>query len=238
MTPACLEVAIAYYGAAIEALIPVSSPDAAEMVKLYENTFRMVNIGLANELLLMCDKLGLDAWEVLNAAATKPFGFMRFTPGPGLGGHCIPIDPHYLSWKLRSVKYSAQFIELASEINTAMPRYWVQKVQDALNKAGKPVKGSRILVLGVAYKKDVSDVRESPALDIIHLLEEKEALVEYHDPHVPAFQHEGLEMTADQDLYRALAVADAVVIATDHSSYDWKRIQAKSTLIIDTRHVV
>ncbi len=238
VTPACLQLAIAYYSAAIETLIPVSSPDAAEMVKLYENTFRMVNIGLANELLLMCDKLGLDAWEVLNAAATKPFGFMRFTPGPGLGGHCIPVDPHYLSWKLRSVKYTAQFIDLASKINTAMPRYWVQKVQDALNKAGKPVKGSRILVLGVAYKKDVSDVRESPALDIIHLLEEKEALVEYHDPHVPAFQHEGLEMTATQDLYRALALADAVVIATDHSSYDWRLVQAKSALIIDTRHVV
>ena len=238
MTPTCLQTASAYYGAAIESLVPVSSPNAAEMVKLFENTFRMVNIGLANELLLMCDKLGLDAWEVLNAAATKPFGFMRFTPGPGLGGHCIPIDPHYLSWKLRSVKYSAQFIELASEINTGMPRYWVQKMQDALNEAGRAVKGSQILVLGVAYKKDISDVRESPSLDIIHLLEEKGAHVSYHDPHVPSFQHEGLEMTAVTNLEQALAHADAVLIATDHSIYNWQEIQAKSAILIDTRHVV
>ncbi|MCB0062622.1 MAG: nucleotide sugar dehydrogenase, partial [Caldilineaceae bacterium] len=187
ITPACLEVAQAYYGAAIETLVPVSSPEAAEMVKLFENTFRSVNIGLANELLLMCDKLGLDAWEVIEAAATKPFGFMKFTPGPGLGGHCIPIDPHYLSWKLRTLHYNARFIELASEINTSMPRYWVQQVQDRLNAVSKPLKGSRVLVLGIAYKKDVSDMRESPALDIIHLLEEKGAVVQYHDPHVPAF---------------------------------------------------
>ena len=238
VSPACLEMAIAYYSAAIDRLVPVSSPNAAEMVKLFENTFRMVNIGLANELLLMCDKLGLDAWEVLNAASTKPFGFMRFTPGPGLGGHCIPIDPHYLSWKLRSVKYSAQFIELASEINTGMPRYWVQKVQDRLNDAGKAVKGSRILVLGVAYKKDVSDVRESPSLDIIHLLEEKGAKVVYHDPYVPSFQHEGLEMSGVTNLAEALNSADAVVVATDHSEYNWKEIQAHSALLIDTRHVV
>ncbi len=238
VSPACLEMAVAYYSAAIDRLVPVSSPNAAEMVKLFENTFRMVNIGLANELLLMCDKLGLDAWEVLNAASTKPFGFMRFTPGPGLGGHCIPIDPHYLSWKLRSVKYSAQFIELASEINTGMPRYWVQKVQDRLNDAGKAVKGSRILVLGVAYKKDVSDVRESPSLDIIHLLEEKGAKVVYHDPYVPSFQHEGLEMSGVTNLAEALNSADAVVVATDHSEYNWKEIQAHSALLIDTRHVV
>jgi len=153
VTPACFQVASAYYSAAIETLVPVSSPEAAEMTKLFENTFRSVNIGLANELLLMCDKLGLDAWEILEAAATKPFGFMKFTPGPGLGGHCIPIDPLYLSWKMRTLAYSARFIELASEINTGMPRYWVQKVQDALNDAGKAVKGSQILVLGVAYKK-------------------------------------------------------------------------------------
>ena len=215
VTPACLAVASAYYSAAIERLIPVSSPDAAEMVKLFENTFRMVNIGLANELLLMCDKLGLDAWEVLERRRHQALWLYAIYPRSRFGGHCIPVDPHYLSWKLRSVKYSAQFIELASEINTGMPRYWVQKMQDALNQAGKPVKGSRILVLGVAYKKDVSDVRESPALDIIHLLEEKGALVEYHDPFVPAFQHEGVEMTAVQDLNRALAAADAVVVATD-----------------------
>ena len=224
VTPACLEVASAYYGQAIETLVPVSSPEAAEMVKLFENTFRSVNIGLANELLLMCDKLGLDAWEILEAAATKPFGFMKFTPGPGLGGHCIPIDPLYLSWKLRTLQYNARFIELASEINTGMPRYWVQKVQDALNDAGKAVKGSRVLVLGVAYKKNVSDLRESPALDIIHLLREKGAMVEYHDPHVPSFTYEELAMSSVTDLGAALAQADCVVVATDHTTYDWAEV--------------
>lgn len=238
VTPACLEVASAFYGQAIETLVPVSSPDVAELVKLLENTFRSVNIGLANELLLMCDKLGLDAWEVIEAAATKPFGFMKFTPGPGLGGHCIPIDPHYLSWKLRTMKYNARFIELASEINTEMPRYWVQKVQDVLNEVGKAVKNSHILVLGVAYKKNVSDMRESPALDIIHLLEEKGAHVIYHDPHVPQFQHEGMEMVGVQDLNTALRMADCVLIATDHSAYDWGDIKRKAHLIVDTRHVL
>ncbi|HRA66373.1 MAG TPA: nucleotide sugar dehydrogenase [Caldilinea sp.] len=238
VTPACLAVASAYYCAAIETLAPVSSPEAAEMVKLFENTFRSVNIGLANELLLMCDKLGLDAWEIIEAAATKPFGFMKFTPGPGLGGHCIPIDPLYLSWKLRTMQYHARFIELASEINTEMPRYWVQKVQDALNDAGKAVKGSRILVLGVAYKKNVSDLRESPALDIIHLLGQKGATVSYHDPHVPAFEHEGIAMRSMDDLDTALAEADCVVIATDHAAYDWAAVQQGARLLVDTRHVV
>jgi UDP-N-acetyl-D-glucosamine dehydrogenase len=237
VTPACLEVASAYYSQAIATLAPVSSPSTAEMVKLFENTFRSVNIALANELLLMCDKLGLDAWEVIEAAATKPFGFMKFTPGPGLGGHCIPIDPLYLSWKLRSLQYNARFIELASEINTEMPRYWVQRAQDALNEVGKAVKGSRILVLGVAYKKDVSDMRESPALDIIHLLEEKGAHVSYHDPHVPAFQHDGMEMVSITDLDAALAVADCVVVVTDHSAYDWAQIRGLAKTIVDTRHV-
>ncbi len=238
VTPPCLAVATAYYSAAIETLVPVSSPDAAEMVKLFENTFRSVNIGLANELLLMCDKLGLDAWEVINAAATKPFGFMKFTPGPGLGGHCIPIDPQYLSWKLRTLAYNARFIELASEINTEMPRYWVQKVQDALNDVGRAVKGSRILVLGVAYKKNVNDMRESPALDIIHLLEEKGAQVHYHDPHVPAFQHEGMEMVSVTDLNVALSMVDCVVITTDHDAYQWGEIARKAALVVDTRHVI
>ncbi|MEZ4557623.1 MAG: nucleotide sugar dehydrogenase [Caldilineaceae bacterium] len=172
VTPDCLAAGMAFYQPAVATLVPVSSPDAAEMVKLLENTFRAVNIGLANELLLMCDKLGLDAWEVIDAAATKPFGFMRFTPGPGLGGHCIPIDPLYLSWKLRTMQYTARFIELASEINTEMPRYWVQKIQDALNDQGRAVKGSTVLILGVAYKRDVRDLRESPALDIIALLQQ------------------------------------------------------------------
>ncbi len=238
VTPACLEVAMAYYSAAIETLVPVSSPDAAEMVKLFENTFRSVNIGLANELLMMCDKLGLDAWEVIDAAATKPFGFMKFTPGPGLGGHCIPIDPQYLSWKLRTLAYNARFIELASEINTEMPRHWVQKVQDALNNVGRAVKGSRILVLGVAYKKNVNDMRESPALDIIHLLEEKGAQVYYHDPHVPSFQHEGMEMVSVTDLDVALSMVDCVVIATDHDAYEWDEVVRKAALVVDTRHVV
>ena len=237
VTPACLAVAQAYYGAAIETLVPVSTPEAAEMVKLFENTFRSVNIGLANELLLMCDKLGLDAWEILDAAATKPFGFMKFTPGPGLGGHCIPIDPLYLSWKMRTLAYTARFIELASEINTEMPRYWVQKVQDALNDVSKAVKGSHILVLGVAYKKNVSDLRESPALDIIHLLAEKGAHVAYHDPHAPAFAHDGMEMVGVTDLDAALTAADCVVIVTDHDAYDWASVRQAARLLVDTRHV-
>ncbi len=237
VTPACLQVATAYYGQAMENLVPVSSTEAAELTKLFENTFRSVNIGLANELLLMCDKLGLDAWEVLDAAATKPFGFMKFTPGPGLGGHCIPIDPEYLSWKMRTLRYKTRFIELASEINTDMPRYWVHKVQNDLNDAGKPVKGSRILVLGVAYKKNVSDMRESPALDIIHLLEEKGALVEYHDPHVPSFSIDGLHKSSVTDLGASLTSADCVVVATDHSAYDWAYITQQARLLVDTRHV-
>jgi UDP-N-acetyl-D-glucosamine dehydrogenase len=238
VTPDCLEAACAYYGQAIPTLIPVSSPEAAEMTKLFENTFRSVNIGLANELLLMCDKLGLDAWEILDAADTKPFGFMKFTPGPGLGGHCIPIDPHYLSWKLKTVKYNARFIELASEINTSMPAYWVQRVQNALNDVGKPVKGSRILLLGVAYKKDVDDLRESPALDIIHLLQQLGAVVEYHDPHVTHFAYNGTSLHSTANLDAALADADCVVITTDHSSYDWDQIAEKAVLLVDTRHVI
>ncbi len=238
VTPACLEVTSAYYGQVIEKLVPVSSPAAAELVKLFENTFRSVNIGLANELLLMCDKLGLDAWEILEAAGTKPFGFMKFTPGPGLGGHCIPIDPLYLSWKLRTLRYNARFIELASEINTSMPRYWVQKVQDTLNEAGKAVNGSRVLVLGVAYKKNVSDLRESPALDIIHLLKEKGAAVEYHDPYIPSFRYDGVAMESVLDPHEALTQADCVVIATDHASYDWGVVCRTAAHIVDTRHVL
>jgi UDP-N-acetyl-D-glucosamine dehydrogenase len=238
VTPACLEVALAYYGAVIEKLVPVSSTEAAEMVKLLENTFRAVNIGLVNEVLLMCDKLGLDVWEVIDAAATKPFGYMKFTPGPGLGGHCIPIDPLYLSWKLKTLNYNARFIELASEINTEMPVYWVQKVQDALNDVAKPVKGSKVLVLGVAYKKDVSDIRESPALDIIVLLQEKGAQVSYHDPHVPAFHHETLEMARVADLETALRDNDCTIVVTDHSEYDWDFIRRHARVLVDTRHAL
>jgi UDP-N-acetyl-D-glucosamine dehydrogenase len=235
VTPACLEVARALYETAIERVVPVSSPEVAEMVKLLENTFRAVNIGLVNEVLLMCDKLSLDVWEVIDAAATKPFGFMKFTPGPGLGGHCIPIDPLYLSWKLKTLNYTARFIDLASEVNTDMPRYWVQKVQDALNDAGRAVRGSRVLVLGVAYKRDVDDVRESPALDIIHLLHEKGALVMYHDPHVPEVQVEGIRLRCEPDLDEALGVAECAIIVTDHSTYDWQRVARHAQRIVDTR---
>lgn len=235
VTPQCLQAGKSLYESAIERVVPVSSPEAAEMVKLLENTFRAVNIGLVNEVLLMCDKLGLDAWEVIDAAATKPFGFMKFTPGPGLGGHCIPVDPLYLSWKLKTLNYNAQFIELASAINTSMPQYWVQKVQEALNRQSKPVRNSRILVLGVAYKKDVSDIRESPALDIIHLLSEKGAVVWYHDPFVPSLHYDEMEMSSITDLNATLHDADCVVIVTDHSSYDWSHIWEHARLVVDTR---
>ena len=238
VTPACMRVAAALYEQAIERVVPVSSPEAAEMVKLVENTFRAVNIGLANEVLLMCDKLGLDAWEVVDAAATKPFGFMPFRPGPGLGGHCIPIDPLYLSWKLKTVDYTARFIEIASEINTNMPRYWTQKVQDTLNDAAKALRGSRILVLGVAYKKDVTDVRESPALDIIHLLQAKGAEVRYHDPYVPEVQIDELRLSSVPNLERALHESDCVVVVTDHSCYDWKAVGEAAQLMVDTRSVM
>ncbi|MEI8305631.1 MAG: nucleotide sugar dehydrogenase [Chloroflexales bacterium] len=238
VTPQCLQAGLALYGAAIQTVVPVSSTEAAEMTKLLENTFRAVNIGMVNEVLLMCERLDLDAWEVIEAAATKPFGFMKFTPGPGLGGHCIPIDPLYLSWKMRTLNYRAQFIELASEINTSMPRHWARKVQDALNDAGKSLKGSHVLVLGVAYKKDVSDLRESPSLDIIHLLQAKGAVVSYHDPHVPSFHYEGLTLQSDADLDAALERADCVVVATDHSAYDWAAIDRQARLVVDTRRAI
>lgn len=238
VTPACIQAGQALYEAAIDKVVPVSSPEAAEMVKLLENTFRAVNIAMANEVMLMCERLGLDVWEIIEAAATKPFGFMKFVPGPGIGGHCIPKDPLYLSWKLKSLKFTARFIELAAEINAGMPRYWAQKVQDALNEVEKPLKGSRVLVLGVAYKKDVSDLRESPALDIVHLLRQKGAQVSYHDPHVPTFQYNGMAMTSVPDLDVALAAADCVVIATDHTFYQWQDICQKAKLFVDTRNAL
>jgi UDP-N-acetyl-D-glucosamine dehydrogenase len=193
---------------------------------------------MVNEVALMCDKLGLEVWEIIDAAATKPYGFMKFTPGPGVGGHCIPLDPHYLSWKLKPLNYNARFIQLAGEINSEMPRYWVEKVQDALNEVEKPVKGSRILVLGVAYKKDIDDVRESPALDIIALLQQKGADIRYHDPYVSQFSYDGVSLSSEPDLDQALAEADCVVISTDHSDYDWAAIAARSSLVVDTRHVL
>ena len=238
VTLACQEVAVALYAQAIERVVPVSSTQAAEMVKLLENTFRAVNIALVNEIAVMCDKLGLDAWEVIEAAATKPYGFMKFTPGPGVGGHCIPLDPYYLSWKMKTLNYNARFIQLAGEINSEMPRYWVAKVVDALNGAGKPLKGSVVLVLGVAYKKDIDDVRESPALDVIELLRAKGADVRYHDPYVPTVSHNGYAIQGEPDLDVALATADCVVVVTDHSSYDWAAIGQKAKLVVDTRNVM
>jgi UDP-N-acetyl-D-glucosamine dehydrogenase len=233
----CSEVSAAWYAQALQKVVSVSSAEVAEMAKLLENTFRMINIGLVNEMALMCDRLGVDVWEVIDAAATKPFGFMKFTPGPGLGGHCIPIDPLYLSWKLRALNYTARFIQLAGEINSDMPRYWVEKVQDALNDAGKAMRGSRVLVLGVAYKKDINDIRESPALDVIELLRAKGADVRYHDPYVPSLSHNGHGQTSEPDLDAALDAADCVVIVTDHSVYDWPAVLQRARLVVDTRHV-
>lgn len=240
VTLACGEVGAAWYGGAIETVVPVSSAEAAEMTKLLENTFRMINIGLVNELAIMCERLGVDIWEVIEAAATKPFGFMKFTPGPGLGGHCIPIDPLYLSWKMKEMNYNARFIELASEINTNMPRYVVGRILDAMNDHGKVLKGSRVLVLGVAYKPDIDDVRESPALDVIALLKKKGAQVEYHDPYIPHFHHEleGWQMESIPDLMASVHVADLVVIVTNHKTYDYKSILDAAALIFDTRNAL
>jgi UDP-N-acetyl-D-glucosamine dehydrogenase len=239
VTPNCTEVTVALYRSAVDSIVPVSSPTAAEMVKLLENTFRAVNIGLVNEMALMCDKLDVDVWEVIQAAASKPFGFMPFYPGPGLGGHCIPIDPLYLSWKLKTLNYTARFIELASEINTSMPLYVVDKVADALNDDRKSVRGSNIVVLGVAYKRDVNDVRESPALDIISLLQHKGAHVTYHDPHIPQIRLENDEIAESGSYSDALLEnADCVVIVTDHTDYDWQHVLDHSGLIVDTRHAI
>ena len=244
MTSGCLDVATAFYEAAIETVVRVSSPEVAELTKIFENTFRAVNIGLANELLIICDTLGLDVWEVIEAAATKPFGFMKFTPGPGLGGHCLPVDPHYLSWKLRSLNYTARFIELASEINMAMPEFWVRKLQDALNEQGKALKGSKVLVLGVAYKPDVADLRESPALEILRLLAEKGALATYHDPQVPCIDSSSAPFLKNhplksQNLTGALLRGmDSVLIVTDHSAVDYQMVADHSQLVIDARGVM
>jgi UDP-N-acetyl-D-glucosamine dehydrogenase len=238
ITPDCGEVAAAWYATAIQKVVLVSSAEVAEMAKLLENTFRMINIGLVNELALMCERLGVDVWEVIDAAATKPFGFMKFTPGPGLGGHCIPIDPLYLSWKLKSLNYTARFIELASEINTNMPRYVVTRVQDALNEHSKALRGSDLLVLGAAYKPDIDDLRESPALDVIHLLKQKGAKVSYHDPFVPHIKVEQTAFDSVPDLMEAVRKADCVVIVTNHSSYDYAAILKEAKLIFDTRNAI
>jgi len=236
ITADCGEVASALYGACIDRVVLVSSPEAAELTKLLENTFRSVNIALVNEMAIVCDKLGVDVWEVIDAAATKPFGFMRFTPGPGIGGHCIPLDPHYLAWKMRTLNYKTRFIDLAGEINSEMPAFVVDKVADALNDERKSVNGSRVLVIGVAYKRDIDDIRESPALDVIRLLEDRGADVAYHDPFVRSFQeesirHESVPLTNDE-----LDRSDAVVIVTDHTNIDYQMLVDRAPLVIDTRN--
>ena len=238
ITNDCCRVAVALYQPAINTLVPVSTTEAAELVKLLENTFRSVNIGLVNEMAIVCDKLGVDVWEVMEAAATKPFGYMKFLPGPGLGGHCIPIDPHYLAWKMRGLNYKTRFIDLAGELNTEMPLFWVRKVAEALNGRGKAVRGARVLVLGVAYKRDIDDIRESPALDIIRLLEGQGASVSYYDPHVPVFSEDGREfhsVTLTPDL---VAQADCVLVVTDHSVVDYRMIKRRANLIVDTRNAI
>ena len=235
VTPTCVRVARALYARAIDTVIPVSSTRAAEMVKLLENTFRSVNIGLVNEVALMCDRLGVDVWEVIDAAASKPFGFMPFYPGPGLGGHCIPVDPLYLSWKLKTLNYRARFIELAGEVNSEMPEYVCERVAGALNEREKSVKGSAVLVLGVSYKRDVDDIRESPALDILRLLESRGARVGYNDPNVPHLQLNGTTLDS-QDLLPAVNRADVVVIVTDHSSYRYPEIVEAARVVVDTRN--
>ena len=235
ITPACTQMGALFYSQALEKVVPVSSTSVAEMVKLLENTFRMINIGLVNEMALMCDRMGINVWEVIDAAGTKPFGFMPFYPGPGLGGHCIPIDPFYLSWKTKQAGIEARFIELAGYINGQMPHFVVDKIQNALNDATKPLKGSHVHVLGVAYKRDIDDVRESPALDIILLLERRGARVTYSDPYVPKIRLDHHDLTASDSLAMA-AEADCVVVVTDHAKFDYPAILEKADLIVDTRN--
>jgi len=238
VTSACTEAATTLYRGCLETVVPVSSTRVAEMVKLLENTFRSVNIGLVNELALMCDSMGIDVWEVIDAASTKPFGFMPFYPGPGLGGHCIPIDPFYLSWKARQVGFEARFIELAGLINSFMPQHVVTKITRALNDEGKSVKGSRILIMGVAYKADIEDVRESPALDIIERLLELGGEVSYHDPLIPDITSEGIPLRSRGASPQDLAASDIVVIITPHRSFDMEAVTAHAPLVLDTRNAL
>jgi UDP-N-acetyl-D-glucosamine dehydrogenase len=238
ITEACRRVCCALYQPAIDSLVPVSSTEAAELVKLLENTFRSVNIGLVNEMAIVCEKLGVNVWEVIDAAATKPFGFMKFTPGPGLGGHCIPIDPHYLAWKMRGLNYKTRFIDLAGEVNTEMPVFWVRQAIEALNRHSRSMRGSKVLVLGVAYKKDIDDMRESPALDIIHLLEQQGAQVSYHDPHVSRFSEDGHEFQSVPLTEETVAAADCVLVVTDHTAIDFAMVQRAARLVVDTRNAM
>jgi UDP-N-acetyl-D-glucosamine dehydrogenase len=236
ITPACTDVAVALYESCIDTVVRVSSTETAELVKLLENTFRSVNIGMVNEMAIVCDKLGVDVWEVIDAAATKPFGYMKFTPGPGIGGHCIPLDPHYLAWKMRSLNYKTRFIDLAGEVNTAMPSFVVTKVARALNEDRKAVNGSRVLVIGVAYKKDIDDVRESPALDVMRLLEQDGAEVVFHDPYVQTIREDGHVVNGVKLTDAEIEKADVVVIVTDHKVIDYQRLVDHATLIVDTRN--
>jgi UDP-N-acetyl-D-glucosamine dehydrogenase len=236
ITPTCLEMVAALYQTVVDTIIPVSSTRVAELVKLLENTFRAVNIGMVNELAIMANLLGVDVWEVISAAATKPFGFMPFYPGPGLGGHCIPIDPHYLAWKLRTLNYKPRFIEVASDINGQMPGYVVERITTAMNEAGKCLNGSRILIVGVSYKHDVGDLRESPAIDIIELLHERKAYVDYADPYIPTLHLAGTTLTSvplDDD---HLGSADCVVVVTDHRVFDYTYLARTASLVVDTRN--
>jgi UDP-N-acetyl-D-glucosamine dehydrogenase len=240
ITSACTEMGSLFYSQAIDRVVPVASTRVAEMVKLLENTYRMINIGLVNEIALMCDRIGINVWEVIEAAATKPFGFMPFYPGPGLGGHCIPIDPFYLSWKTKQAGIEARFIELAGYINGQMPHFVVDKVQNALNEHCKPLKGSRVHILGVAYKRDIDDVRESPALDIIHLLGQRGAIVTYSDPFVPKLRADGF-LARDMEAIptdEGVSQSDCVVVVTNHQVFDYRRIVERSKLIVDTRNAL
>lgn len=239
VTPNSTELAVALYETAIDTVVTVSSPATAEMTKLLENTFRSVNIALVNEVAIICDRLGIDAWEVIGAAATKPFGFMPFYPGPGVGGHCIPLDPHYLNWKAKEVGYPARFIDLADEINRGMPHYVVDRVTDALNDEAKAVRGATIVILGVAYKPNVDDVRESPALEVIDLLNRKGAIVKYHDPYVASIRtNTGDTMQKTPYSTDLLNAADCVLIITNHQDYNWEQVVQHSRVILDTRHAV
>lgn len=237
ITPACTETGRLFYSRALDIVVPVSSTSVAEMVKLLENTFRMINIGLVNEMALMCSRMGINVWEVIEAAATKPFGFMPFYPGPGLGGHCIPIDPFYLSWKTKQAGIEARFIELAGYINGQMPHFVVDKIQNALNEQTKPVRGSHVHVLGVAYKRNIDDMRESPALDVILLLQRLGADISYSDPFVPELSLDGISLKSE-DPVSASASADCVVIITDHSSFNYAAIAEKAKMIVDTRNAL
>jgi UDP-N-acetyl-D-glucosamine dehydrogenase len=236
ITAQCTEIARLFYSQFIDRVIPVSSTKCAEMVKLLENTFRSVNIGMVNELALMCDLLGVDVYEVIDAAASKPFGFIPFYPGPGLGGHCIPIDPHYLAWKLKALNFQARFIGLAAEINGMMPSVVATLVSDGLNRSSKSIRGSKIMILGVAYKKNVSDCRESPALDVMRLLTDKGAILSYNDPLVPTLRLGGSALKSIDPSPAEIAKHDCIIILTDHSVYDFRKIVEAATLVIDTRN--